>query len=130
MRQAAVLLGLLTTSALAEPRHFPPGLNSVRITGGVATLQRDGQPPDDAPTLLPPGVFFNEVGYAALEAATLKLQDDLAALEARAPFPTVAVEPPLPPIVVQSGGWSGGAVLLAVVAGVLVGSGATYILTR
>lgn len=121
MTRAAALLGLLTTAALAEPRHLPPGLNAVRILDGEARLVIDGRP-DDAPTLLPEGVYFTASGYEAVERATLKLQDDLEALRGTAATPC----PPNAP----TWGWSTHAVVMALLAGVLVGAGGALVLTR
>lgn len=121
MTRAVALLGLLTTSPLAEPRHLPPGLHAVRILEGEARLVVDGRP-DEALTLLPEGVFFDAAGYDGLEAATLKLQDDLEALRRTA----VAPCPPPP----AAFGWSTQALAIALLAGVLIGAGGTIVLSR
>lgn len=127
MTRAALLLGLLTTSAQAEPRHLPPGLLAVEVLEGEARLIVAGTP-EDFPTRLPRGVFFAEEGYKGLLATTLKLQDDLEALRrtATAPCPEVA---PVPPLTVTRAGWSTQAVVVAFLAG-LVLAGGTLILTR
>ena len=125
MTRVAVVLGLLTTSALAESRHLPPGLNAVRVVSGEAVLHLSGsEAPDTYPTLLPEGVYFTAAGYESLESATLKLQDDLAAVNARL---AAAECPPalLPKYEVR--GWqtrhlvmAGGVGVVAVVLGMLL----------
>lgn len=128
MTRAALLLGLLTTSAQAEPRHLPPGLLAVEVLEGEARLIVAGTP-EDFPTRLPRGVFFAEEGYKGLLATTLKLQDDLEALRrtATASCPEVA---PMPPLTVTRAGWSTQAVVIALLAGFAVGVGGALILSR
>lgn len=128
MTRAALLLGLLTTSASAEPRHLPPGLMAVEVLEGEARLIVAGKP-DDFPTRLPRGVFFVEEGYKAVEVATLKLQDDLEALRTTAatPCPEVA---PMPPLTVTRSGWSTQAVVLAFLTGIAVAAGGVAVLSR
>ena len=125
MRRASLVLGLLTTSALAEPRHLPPGLNAVEVVSGEARLHLPGHDAPDAHlTLLPEGVFFNRAGYELLTASTNRLQDDLAALEVR--LDTLAAPPP----VVVRPGWRTRSVVILFAAGVLLGAGGLHILTR
>lgn len=128
MTRAALLLGLLTTSASAEPRHLPPGLQAVEILEGEARLIIAGTP-EDAPTRLPRGVFFTEAGYKGLLDTTLRLQDDLEALRrtATAPCPEVA---PMPPLTVTRAGWSTQAVVIVFLAGLMVGASGALILTK
>lgn len=124
MTRAALLLGLLTTSASAEPRHLPPGLNAVEILDGEARLIIDGRQ-EDAPTLLPRGVFFTASGYEAVESATLKLQDDLDALRTA---PAVACPEAPPALTVTRAGWSTQAVVIAILAGLAMGAGGALVL--
>jgi hypothetical protein len=130
MRRAGLLLGLLTTSALAEPRHIPPGLNAVVVVSGEARLHLPGHDaPDDHLTLLPEGVFFNQAGYELLTASTNRLQDDLAALRGRLDAADALAAPAPPPIVIQQG-WRTHSIVLFFAAGVLLGAGGLYVVTR
>ena len=108
---------------------MPPGLQAVRILEGTARLHLEGREPDAYPTLLPPGVYFTNPGYDALTEATTRLQVNLKALEAKVKhYEAIAVTPP--PVVgaSPSGRWDTGDVVLAVVAGVLVGAGGVVVL--
>lgn len=131
MRRVGALLGLLTTSAVAEPRHLPPGLHAARILEGTVRLHINGREPDAHLTLFPAGVCFTDTGYAALEATTLKLQDDLEALGRRLEERQAPLLEPVAPVIVQpQQGWSGRAVVLFFAAGVLLGAGGVILLTR
>lgn len=128
MTRAALLLGLLTTSASAEPRHLPPGLQAVEILEGEARLIVAGTP-EDFPTRLPRGVYFTDAGYKGLLDTTLRLQDDLEALRrtATAPCPEVA---PMPPLMVTRAGWSTQALVIAFLAGLAVAAGTVVVVSR
>lgn len=128
MTRAALLLGLLTSSASAEPRHLPPGLQAVEILEGEARLIIAGTP-DDVPTRLPRGVFFTEASYEGLTVVTLKLQDDLEALRhtASTPCPEVAS---MPPLTVTRSGWSTQALFIVLLTGLAAGAGGALFLSR
>lgn len=131
MRRASLLLGLLTTSALAEPKHLPPGVNAVSVLHGEARLHLPGRAEPDAHlTLLPEGVFFNKAGYELLTASTTRLQDDLTALRARLDAADALAAPPPPPAIVLQQGWRTRSIVLFFAAGVLLGAGGLYVVTR
>jgi hypothetical protein len=116
-----VLALALAVAGAQAPQHFPPGLQGSRILDGTARLVLPGGEPDAALTLLPPGVFFTDVGYAALSDATTRLQEDVQALRTRADdcARPALLHPPAPVIVQQ--GWSGKTLVVVSVASAVVG---------
>jgi len=124
MLRAALTVGLLSLSSSPEARHLPPGLQAARILDGSARLEVVPGKPDAHLTLLEPGVYFTADGYAAVEVATLQLQANLKAVEARVrdyerqalmPCPTVEPAPSI-------GGWSTRHLLIAGVVGLAAGA--------
>lgn len=133
MRCAGALALLLAGAASAEPtRQLPKGLHAVPIQRGTAHLLIDGRP-DDVPTALPAGWYFTAEGYDTLNTATINLQVAVKELEAKLQprfSECPALEPVAPVIVQPQQGWSGRAVVLFFAAGVLLGAGGAYFLTR
>lgn len=131
MRLAGALAVLLAGAVSAEPtRQLPKGLHATPIQHGTAYLVTDGRP-DDASTALPSGWYFTAEGYDRLNTATVNLQAAVKELEAKrgvwAPCPEVA---PMPPLTVEAKGWSTQAVIIALLAGLMVGAGGALVLSR
>lgn len=127
----ALAVGLLLSSTPAEPHLLPVGATSVRILEGTARLiPDDGGPPDTHLTLLPEGVFFNREGYDRLVSVTTKLQEDIVSIRTRLHDYEVASIAPPPAVATPTlrGGWNTSDLLVAVLAGVVVGVGGVLIL--
>lgn len=127
----ALAVGLLLSSTPAEPRLLPVGATSVRLLEGSARLIPDGGEVADAHlTLLPEGVFFTREGYDRLVGVTTRLQEDLGSIRTRLhDYEAASIAPP-PAVAAPTlrGGWSTSDVLVAVLAGVVVGAGGVLLL--
>lgn len=130
MTPCAVVLGMLLAapSEGAQPEPWPAEVRAVNVLSGEGRLVLDGREDRQPLVLLPEGVFFTKEGYARLQEATFKLQDDMKdlrrKLEACKPQPYLCPQAPVP---IQTG-WSSTALLIALGVGVVVGGGAVVLL--
>lgn len=130
--RVAIAVGLLASSALAEPRLLPPDATSVLVMEGSARLISDvtGKP-DSHLTLLPEGVFYTREGHDRLTGVTVKLQEDLASIRTRLADYDAQQTAPLPRVAAAESGWSTnvllGAFLLGLGAGLV---GGTFVIAR
>lgn len=132
MRHVAIAVGLLASSALAEPRLLPESATSVLVLEGSVRLISDttGRP-DDYPTLIGEGVFYTREGHDRLTDVTVRLQEDLNSIRARLASYDAQPVALAPRVVVAETGWSGNVVLGAFVLGLAVGLvGGTFVVAR
>lgn len=129
MLRTALTVGLLTFASAPEAHPLPPNTQAARVLSGTALLVASDAP-EGRLTLLPEGVFFTSAGYEVLDVATKQLQANLRAVEARVRDYEVAAVTPCPVEEAPSlrGGWSTSDILVAVLAGVVVGAGGVLIL--
>lgn len=133
MRHVAIAVGLIASSALAEPRLLPESATSVLVLEGSARLISDATGhPDDYPTLLGEGVFYTREGHDRLTGVTVKLQEDLNSIRARLAEYDAQQVAPLPRVaVMESSGWSNNVLLGAFLVGLTVGLvGGTFVVAR
>lgn len=125
----ALVAGLILSATPAEPHLLPVGATSVRLFEGTARLIPDGnEAPDAHLTLLPEGVFFTREGYDRLVGVTTRLQEDLGSIRSRVrDYEAAAIAPPAVAPTLR-GGWSTSDILVAVLAGVVVGAGGVLVL--
>jgi hypothetical protein len=123
MLRTALTLGLLTFATTPEAHPLPADVKAARVLGGTALLVT-ADAPQGRLTLLPEGVYFAASGYEALDVATKQLQASLRAMEARVRGYELAAITPCPeeaPAIRK--GWSTSDLLVAVLAGVVIGAG-------
>lgn len=132
MRHVAIAVGLIASSALAEPRLLPPGATSVLIYEGSARLISDATGRTDSHlTLLPEGVFYTREGHDRLTSVTVKLQEDLNSIRARLADYDAQQVAPLPRVAAAESGWSTNVLLGVFVVGLAVGLvGGTFAVAR
>lgn len=132
MRHVAIAVGLIASSALAEPRLLPPDATSVLVVDGSARLIDEGTGlPETHLTLLPEGVFYTREGHDRLTGVTVKLQEDLNSIRARLAAYDAQVMVPLPQVSVTEAGWSTNVILGAFLVGLTVGLvGGTLVVAR
>lgn len=80
---ALPLLAALALATSAGAMELPTGVQAVPLQRGeVVLLEADGQPAK-APTQVPPGWYYTELGHHRLTVAVAQLQSDRAAAEAK-----------------------------------------------
>lgn len=132
MRSVAIAVGLIASSALAEPRLLPESATSVLVLEGSARLISDttGRP-DEYPTLLGEGVFYTREGHDRLTGVTVKLQEDLNSIRSRLAEYDAQQVAPVPRVAVAESGWSTNVLLGAFLLGLAVGMvGGTVVVAR
>lgn len=129
MLRAALTVGLLAIASTPEAHPLPSDVKAARVLSGTALLVT-ADAPEGRLTLLPEGVFFASAGYEALDVATKQLQANLRAVEARVrDYEAQAITPcPVEEAPALRGTWSTSDVLVAVLAGVVVGAGGVLVL--
>ena len=132
MRHVAIAVGLIASSALAEPRLLPPDATSVLIYEGSARLISDTTGKVDAHlTLLPEGVFYTREGHDRLTGVTVKLQEDLNSIRARLADYDAKQVAPFPRVAAAESGWSTNVLLGVFLVGLTVGLvGGTVVVAR
>jgi len=132
MRSVAIAVGLIASSALAEPRLLPPSATSVLIYEGSARLIDDATgKPDSHLTLLSEGVFYTREGHDRLTSVTVQLQEDLNSIRTRLADYDARQVAPLPRVASAESGWSNNVVLGAFLVGLTVGLvGGTLVVAR
>lgn len=126
MLKAALAAGFLLSATPAEPRLLPSTATSVVLHSATARLIPDGAvTPDAHLTLLPEGVFFTREGHDRLVAVTVRLQEDIGAIRQKvSDYEAASIAPP--PVVEAPAirkGWSTSDLLVAVLAGMVIGAG-------
>lgn len=118
----ALAVGLLLSSAPAEPHVLPVTATSVRVLEASARVIPDGSDtPDTHLTLLPEGVYFTREGYDRLVGVTTRLQEDLGSIRQRVrEYEAVTLAPP-PMTAPQLHEWSTSDVLLVGAICVVIG---------
>lgn len=130
MLRVALTVGLLSIASSPEAHPLPSDVKAARVLSGTALLVT-ADAPEGRLTLLPEGVYFAASGYEALDVATKQLQANLRAVEARVKDYEVAAVTPCPEVEPARLGahWRTSDVLVAVLAGVVVGAGGVLFLT-
>lgn len=127
MIRTALMAGMLALSSPPKPQPLPSEVKAARVLEGAALLVT-ADAPDGRLTLLPEGVYFTSAGYEALDIATRQLQANIQALEVRVRDYEAQAITPCPEVPVLQKGWSGSQVLVAVLAGVVLGAGGVILL--